>query len=199
MAYLSQYTLSLVDARAMRMIDTYSLHRVVYDLFPLQREDRQQHSGILFVDKGGDARPRCILILSDRSPLEPQYGKIKTAPMPEFYLDAKSYRFEIVINPVCRENSTGKLLAIRGREAIAEWFCAKAPNWGFSVREDSLLIVDTKVDRFVKGGHQVTLNKAHITGFLDVLDSTLFVSSVLQGIGRAKSFGCGLLQIVPAL
>lgn len=199
MAYLSQYTISLKEARALRMVDTYSLHRVVYDMFPLDCDHAQTLRSILFVDKGGDARGRRILILSDREPQEPMYGELRTAPMPDYYLDAKSYRFEIVVNPARRDSRSGKIVPVKGREAIEEWFCAKAPSLGFRVREETLLIADNYVDSFVKGGHAVTLNKAHITGFLDVLDAATFAKTALQGIGRAKTFGCGLLQIIPAL
>lgn len=200
MAYLSRYSLKLADIRALRLTDTYSLHRMVYSLFENVRgDDTQSHNGILFADKGGDARARNIIILSDRLPNAPEYGTLETRPLPDTYLSASAYRFEITINPVRRANQSGKLIPVVGREAVATWFCDKAPGWGFNVLQESLLVAKTTVDVFFKGGHQVTLNKATLTGYLDVTDQQLFMSHVLQGIGRARSFGCGLLQIVPAL
>ena len=200
MAYLSRYTLSLADVRALRLTDTYSLHRAVYNLFEdVRGGDATLHSGILYADKGGDARARRLLILSGREPREPEHGLLETRVLPPEYLAAAVYRFEIIINPVRRENSSGKLVPLRGREAVAAWFCAKAPAWGFSVRSESLQVASLVVDRFAKGGHNVTLGKATLTGFLDVTDKARFAASVLQGIGRGRAFGCGLLQIVPAL
>lgn len=200
MSYLSRYTLSQNDVRALRLTDTYSLHRVVYSLFEdVRGGNAQEHSGILFADKGGDARVRQLLILSDRAPRTAEHGTLETRDVPPAYLAAPAYRFAITINPVRRENSSGKIIPLRGREAVADWFCAKAPAWGFEVRPDSLLVARLEVDRFAKGGREVTLAKATLTGFLDVTDSDLFAASALQGIGRAKAFGCGLLQIVPAL
>ena len=54
MMFASRYRLSPHDAKALRVTDTYSLHRVVYGLFDDVREgDREKGSGILFVDMGG--------------------------------------------------------------------------------------------------------------------------------------------------
>ena len=53
MRHLSRYLLSAADRRALRWTDSYSLHRIVYDLFEdIRGDDRQRGSGILFVDKG---------------------------------------------------------------------------------------------------------------------------------------------------
>ena len=200
MMFLSQYQLSLPEVRALRLTDTYSLHRIVYDLFEdIRGGNTQERSGILFADKGGNARGRRILILSDREPQEPVRGILETRDIAEVYWQFPHYRFEVCINPVRRNNQSGKLLPVCGREAIVQWFLGKAPQWGFSVREDTLCLVDVFVDTFVKSGHPVTLEKATLTGFLDVTDQAIFVQSVCHGLGRARAFGCGLLQIVPAL
>lgn len=200
MAYLSQYTLTQTEVRALRLTDTYSLHRAVYSLFADVRAGQgQEHSGILFADKGGNAKTRTLLILSTRAPYPPEHGTLETRPVPPEYLTAQAYRFAIVINPVRRNNNSGKLMPLRGREAVAEWFCTKAPRWGFQVRHDTLQVDHISVDRFSKGGYEVTLAKASLSGFLDVTDSPLFAASVVQGLGRARAFGCGLLHIIPSM
>ena len=199
MAYLSRYTLALADVRALRLTDTYSLHRAVYSLFEdVRGGNAQEHSGILFADKGGDSRGRRLLILSSRAPLAPACGTLESRVVPPEYFTAPFYRFEVTVNPVYRENSSGKLMPLRGREAVADWFCAKAPGWGFQVCPDSLLVARLEVDRFAKGGREITLAKATLTGFLNVTDNALFAANSLHGLGRARAFGCGLLQIVPA-
>lgn len=85
--FASRYRLSPRDAKALRVTDTYSLHRVVYGLFDDVREgDREKGSGILFVDMGGDKYGRQLLILSDRQPREPEYGEfVRTEPIPEAF------------------------------------------------------------------------------------------------------------------
>jgi len=48
-----------------------------------------------------------------------------------------------------------------------------------------------------KQQRQVTIAQAHIQGVLSIADQTQFKRSFTQGIGRARAYGCGLLQIVP--
>lgn len=199
MMFASRYRLSPHDAKALRVTDTYSLHRVVYGLFDDVREgDREKGSGILFVDVGGDRYGRQLLILSDRQPREPEYGEfIRTEPIPEAFFGFSSYRFETVVNPVKRDRQTGKRMPLCSREKVTHWFLEKAPSWGFEVQESSLQIADLSADIFRKGEHEITLGKARVTGALTVIDKEHFTQSVCRGIGHGKAFGCGLLQVAP--
>ena len=58
--------------KALRITDPYSLHRVVYGLYPDVRDagGKAGHtpSGILHADQGGDFHSRNILLLADRIP-----------------------------------------------------------------------------------------------------------------------------------
>ena len=197
MILVSQYLLSLQDCKTLRITDTYSLHRVVYSLFPDIREGKEGSSGILFADKGAFKGVRRLLIVSDREPLSPEAGTIQSTELKEGFLTFPHYRFEGVLNPVRKNAKTGRREPIRGREAVAEWFLKKALSCGFSLDEASLQVADISVDRFEKAGHAVTLSKARITGILTVTDKERFTQSVAHGIGHGKAFGCGLLQIAP--
>ena len=112
MMFASRYRLSPHDAKALRISDTYSLHRVVYGLFDdVRGGDREKGSGILFADMGGDKYGRHLLILSDRQPREPEYGEfVRTEPIPEAFFGFSAYRFEIVINPVKRDSRSKKIV-----------------------------------------------------------------------------------------
>ena len=199
MMFASRYRLSPHDAKALRINDTYSLHRVVYGLFDDVREgDREKGSGILFVDMGGDKYGRQLLILSNRQPREPEYGAfVRTEPIPEAFFGFSAYRFEIVINPVRRDSRTQKRMPLRNREEVARWFLEKAPARGFEVQESSIQVAEINTDVFWKGEQKITLGKARVTGTLSVVDKERFTQSVCQGIGHGKAFGYGLLQVTP--
>jgi CRISPR system Cascade subunit CasE len=198
--------LSRQDCQALRLTDPYSLHRVVYSLFSDIRSEADKQaseaSGIQFADQGGDARGRTVLLLSDRKPatrVDGLYGEVSSRPLPEDFLEHCNYRFKLIINPTRRDNSSKKLLAVRGREAIADWFMARAEaSWGFVVEPQTLQVERVDVLRFKeKAGRDVTLAQAHLNGVLRVADATTFQQSVARGIGRGRAFGCGLLQVVP--
>ncbi len=212
MMIASALHLSRSDVKALKITDAYSLHRVVYDLFDDIRsdEDKQKSipSGILYADKGGDFNGRKILILSNRQPTIPDHGELLIKKIADSFLDYQQYRFEVVVNPTKRDklerNETGKkvsgkIIALRKREEIADWFINKAPQWGFEVSPEHLEIGTVSVKQFEKKkeGPTITQGQATVQGRLMVIDKTKFVQSFQQGIGRGRAFGCGLLQIVP--
>ena len=191
--------------RRLKITDPYSLHRVVYSLFEDARNDSEKNrhisSGILYADQGGDRLGRKILLLSDREPCQPvgeEDLEIETRPIPPAFLEYEAYRFKVVMNPIRQTN--GKKVPIKGCEAIAEWFCQRAPvNWGFEALRNSVSVTRVEVLQFKK--HEtdapITLAQAHIEGRLQVKDRTLFQTAFRRGIGRGHAFGCGLLQIEP--
>lgn len=197
----SKLRLSRHDITALKVSDAYSLHRVVYDLFDDVRSDADKangcSSGILYVDKSGDFQAREILLLSDRSPHQPIHGELASREVPAAFLELDAYRFEIVMNPVKRENHSRKLLPIKGHEAVQQWFVDKAPGWGFNVNPLSLQINQMSVQVFEKKGQTVTLGSVTFQGELNVIDRAKFLKSFTQGIGRGRAFGFGLLQISP--
>ena len=194
--------------KALRITDAYSLHRVVYSLYEDVRNPEQKQastaSGILYADQGGDVRGRKILMLADRKPMGSvggQYGEVLSKPIPENFLEHNHYRFKVIVNPTRRDNSSRKLVAVRGRDDVAMWFAERATgSWGFDIDRRHLQVDRIEVLQFKdKQQRKVTIGQAHIQGLLRVTDKERFNNSFTHGIGRARAFGCGLLQIVPVV
>ena len=192
--------------KALRITDAYSLHRVVYSLYEDVRDaatkSGSKPSGILYADQGGDHRVRKILMLADRKPaaaVDSQYGEVQSKPIPDGFLQHADYRFKVIINPTRRDSASRKLIPVRGREAIAQWFLERAElSWGFRVTAEQLQVDRIEVLQFCdKHQRSVTIGQAHVQGVLSVHDKLQFQRSFVSGIGRACSYGCGLLQIVP--
>ena len=204
-AYASMLLLSREDVRVLKIRDAYSLHKVVYGLFEDRRSKEEKSlvsSGILYADKGGDFHSRKLLILSDRRPHQtPQFGKIETRPIFSSFLNCDHYLFEVIVNPSRRDNHSGKIMPVIGRENIRQWFFDRAgDSWGLSVSPDSLEVVNAGVQKFEKqNGQFITHGSATLKGEFHVVDRERFVKSFKNGIGRGRAFGFGLLQIVPVL
>lgn len=194
--------LSRSECTALKMQDAYGIHRVVYSLFPKVGDDTRD---FLYADKGGDFSTRNILLLSKRPPVPPEIGIVESKSIQPAFLTHEHYAFEVRMNPTKRDKASGTIVAIRGnktagqtqRDALAEWFAQKTLNQGFSVDATSLIITDVGVQQFKKDESTVTHGKATFRGKLYVTDRALFIKSFEEGIGRAKGFGFGLLQIVP--
>jgi CRISPR system Cascade subunit CasE len=195
----SQLLLAGEDMLRLRLTDPYSLHRIVYDCFPAPdaAQNRAASAGFLYADNGLRQGRREIIMLSARKPRPPQYGELLCKTVPERFLDFDAYRFAITINPVRRQNATGKLIPLRAPEEVHAWFCAKSPAWGVSVRPEEVRVDEIGVWQFNKKNQPVTLGFAKVAGALHVEDRQLFRQGFAQGLGRAKAFGCGLLQLAP--
>jgi CRISPR system Cascade subunit CasE len=201
--YAAVLRLSRHDVKTLKITDAYSLHRVVYDLFEDVRSNQQKQaslpSGILYADKGGDFHSRRILMLANRQPnLTPDHGEVECKVINAAFLQYPRYAFEVTVNPSKRDKQTGKIIAVRGREAITGWFIERAEkSWGFKVNPNNLQIEKMAVQTFKKDGQIVTHGSATLKGELYVADHEKFKQSFRQGIGRGRAFGFGLLQIVP--
>ncbi len=202
LAYASVLRLSRADIKTLNIKDAYTLHKIVYGLFEDVRTDTEKQasiaSGITYVDKGGDFNTRHILLLSNRKPHQtPQFGKVQTKPIYSDFLAHERYAFEVTLNPGKRDKQTGKIVPIRGREGIEQWFKERAPkSWGFSVNPGNLQTEKVSTQVFEKMGKTITHGSATLKGELTVIARDRFCQSFTQGIGRGRAFGFGLLQIV---
>jgi len=191
---LSRYTMLLKDRKALKIIDQYSIHKAVYSLFPQQ--DTQSRD-FLYCDKGGDARSTQILILSHRRPKQPLHGTLESREISDAFLQKKRYAFEVVVNPVKRENKSRKIVVMKTSAEQLDWFFQRAQRWGFQCMAAQTQVDKSGVVTFPKNGATCTLGYARIKGVLEVSDQKQFIHSFSKGLGRAKSFGFGLLQLFP--
>ncbi|WP_272572170.1 MULTISPECIES: type I-E CRISPR-associated protein Cas6/Cse3/CasE [unclassified Providencia] len=201
------------DVQALKINDAYTLHKVVYSLYPDVRTAEEKRgstpSGFLYADLGGDYKSRKILLLSNREPAlylkddngHGEYGVVQSKQVSPDFLTHKNYRFNVIVNPTQRNNKSRQIIPVKGRENIAEWFSSRAEkSWGFKVNHENLQIGNVNVLKFKgKEQHSVTLAQAQVQGTLEVINSDQFAQSFCQGIGRGRAFGCGLLQIVPII
>lgn len=194
MMIATTYCLNRNDCKKLAIKDVYSIHKAVYSLFP---KEGVKTRDFLFVDKGGRWNERQILIISERYPLQPLFGVVKSKEIPDAFLEYEYYGFEVKVNPVIRFGKTKKHVPVKGKEKLHAWFTVKCSEYGFDIEEDSLQVNHTGVIQFEKCGAKCTYNTATFVGRLKVLDRQLFKASFFNGIGRGKAFGFGLLQLIP--
>ena len=137
----------------------------------------------------------------------------------------ETVQFELRANPTVRHDRAGKssrhdvvmeakkkLLAERGlqrwadwtgerpalhaviHEACAHWLERRGSVSGFEVDRDSLLVEAHEQHREKRGG-ELRFTSVDLAGRLTVTDPVAFQSTLLQGLGRAKAFGCGLMLV----
>lgn len=98
-----------------------------------------------------------------------------------------------------KSNIRGKLYGHVTVKQQEKWLSDRASKYGFRVKEDSFCVTQQEVRKFRRSNSQVTLNIATYEGILEVADTRLFKEALIQGIGRAKAYGCGLLTVTKVL
>lgn len=193
MHYLTKLFLDAAALRKGNIRDDYSIHRLVYSLFPLE----QERSRFLYADKGSVRGGRLLLVLSEKEPNVPEYLTSATTIISENFFRFSDYRFEIDLNPVKKEKESGKRRAVTGQLDLLNWFVAHSGKWGFQADTHSLEVSAKPTRQFSKGGTVCTFNHAFFRGRLHVTDQEKFRESFFAGLGHGKAFGFGLLQLRP--
>lgn len=137
----------------------------------------------------------------------------------------ESLQFELRANPTVRHDRSGKssrhdvvmeakkkLLAERGlqrwadwtedrpalpaviHDACAHWLKRRGEAAGFELEPHSLMVEAHEQHREKRGG-ALRFTAVDLAGRLTVTDPATFQSMLLQGLGRAKAFGCGLMLV----
>ena len=132
--------------------------------------------------------------------------------------EGTSWNFRLVATPTRAVKSEGakrsKRIPIVKDEERIKWLASRAEGWGFEIPRISVnpptgdatdlavAIVEKERIRFQRGksgrpGSLVTLNWVAFEGILTVKDPELLRIAMLNGLGAAKAYGCGLLTLAP--
>jgi CRISPR-associated protein Cas6/Cse3/CasE, subtype I-E/ECOLI len=115
------------------------------------------------------------------------------------------YKFRLRANPTrsvrVREGARSQRV---GHVTVAQqvsWLHSRASRIGADLgaaEDPTFTVVQRSVERFNREGRTVTLSTATFDGLLRVADEAALRSAIVQGIGPAKAYGCGLLTLAPA-
>lgn len=112
------------------------------------------------------------------------------------------WRFRLVANPTKSfANESGKRGSIHAHTTPyyqKKWLIDRCERNGFLVKEDEFTVLESKWQRFYKGTERkkpVILLAVSYEGVLRVTDVEKFQKVLLEGMGRGKAFGMGLLTI----
>jgi CRISPR-associated protein Cas6/Cse3/CasE subtype I-E len=173
------------EVRELGLSDRYQIHKYLWAVHFSDRKERD----FLYKVKTYDGKiGLTLLVLSKEAPL-PSAHTVRTKEVRGVFQG--SYAYHVVVNPT--KKVKGKIVALTKEEDVRAWWEGKATVAGFSVCSCTLQDLTTK--HFYKGGVWGTLVGATLTGTLTVQDCVAFKEAMLQGVGRGKSLGFGLLEI----
>ncbi|WP_067904817.1 type I-E CRISPR-associated protein Cas6/Cse3/CasE [Nocardia vaccinii] len=121
----------------------------------------------------------------------------------------QQWRFRLTANPVHAARKEGwaqtKPLAHVTVRQQEQWLLDRCERAGFHIplrspndgpdSDRELVITDRAVRRFSRGTARVTIATATFEGLLEVTDTAALRHTLTFGLGRAKSYGCGLMTL----
>jgi CRISPR system Cascade subunit CasE len=204
------------DARAL-LASRQRIHAAVLAGFPesgdepaagrvLWRLDEGRHDAVLFVVSPG--KPDLTHLVESVG--RPTYGwqTRDYGPFLDRLTTGERWAFRLCANPVHNARPAdgtgrGKRVGHVTVDQQTAWFLRHAERSGFRVTDGAadqpdLMVRSRRTQRFTRGDRTVTIATAVFEGHLLVEDPRALRAALIDGIGPAKGYGCGLLTLAAA-
>ncbi|HFZ7992602.1 TPA: type I-E CRISPR-associated protein Cas6/Cse3/CasE, partial [Salmonella enterica subsp. diarizonae serovar -:z10:-] len=211
--YLSRITLhtaQLVPSQLLHLVERgeYVMHQWLWELFPggkerqfLYRREELQGAFRFFV-------------LSQERPAESAIFDVQCRPFAPELSVGQILRFTLRANPtICKAGKRHDLLMEAKRQvktqpdsrdiwtyqqqAALEWLSRQGEQNGFSLREASVDAYRQQQIRREKSRQMIQFSSVDYAGVLVVNNPVLFLQRLVQGYGKSRAFGCGMMLIKP--
>lgn len=114
------------------------------------------------------------------------------------------WQFRLTANPTKSVKSPemgrrGTVCAHITPEYQLKWLLDRCETHGFSINPEEVIVSKSQWQRFYKGDQRkrpVSLLSVAFEGILTVTDEARFRKTLIEGIGRGKAFGLGLLTVI---
>jgi CRISPR system Cascade subunit CasE len=188
-------------------------HALIWRLFPgdglardfvFRRESR---------DAGATTAALSYLIVSERMPEESSIFTVNSKPYAPRIAAGECLRFDLRANPVisrkvgekakrhdvlmdakkhCTDPTERKE---RMYAAALDWLTKHAPRWGLQVMQETVLMDGYKQHALLRKGERAGFSALDYRGLATVSDPELLLHALRNGVGHARSYGCGLLLV----
>ncbi|ELO0752931.1 TPA: type I-E CRISPR-associated protein Cas6/Cse3/CasE [Salmonella enterica] len=211
--YLSRITLhtaQLVPSQLLHLVERgeYVMHQWLWELFPggkerqfLYRREELQGAFRFFV-------------LSQERPAESAIFDVQCRLFAPELSVGQILRFTLRANPtICKAGKRHDLLMEAKRQvktqpdsrdiwtyqqqAALEWLSRQGEQNGFSLREASVDAYRQQQIRREKSRQMIQFSSVDYAGVLVVNNPVLFLQRLVQGYGKSRAFGCGMMLIKP--
>lgn len=202
--YLSQLTLNTRHSQVHKELgNAHKFHQRIMQAFPDEesRDRPREDWHILFRQE-----PDSDIVLV-QSKIEPDWSKLpdsylcKPSEPKQFYLNPEMlpegsiFQFRLRANPSKRDSKTKKTVGFYRRPDQLAWLERQGDRCGFRLLTADVIPSPNVFGIKKKGSAPIRIATALFQGVLEVTAPEPFVSTVQYGLGRGKSYGCGLLSL----
>lgn len=218
--YLTEFDLNTGRRSARHLLASRErMHAAVLGCFPPGQSSDGEFRTLWRLDTNGSHSTRLLLVSRlrpDLTALNEQAGWATGAPgrtaAYDGFLDrlqaGQTWRFRLVANPThsvrAQPGERGRRVAHVTAGYQRDWLLKRGEAIGVTFPPDpagepSLSVTRRETARFerAKAAKPVTLSLAQYDGALSVSDPVLLRNALIQGVGPAKGYGCGLLTLAP--
>lgn len=201
--YLTRLTLDPRCGEAHRdLADAYDMHRTLVRAF-VANDVAVSPRFLWRLEAGANPAGSPALLVQSREPgnwdvLQSLPGYLQRSPeskeieLSTLVRPERHYRFRLQANPTVTRD--GKRRGLSGESEQLAWLQRQGERHGFAV--GTALVSDSNLfDSRRKGGAAILLQRACFEGVLRVISTDALRAALLDGIGPAKAFGCGLLSL----
>lgn len=184
--------------------NAHKFHQRIMQAFPdEENRDRPREDWHILFRHEPEPYRDVVLVQSEIEPdwskLPDQYLQCEAVKEVEFTADRLAtnniFQFRLRANPSKRDNTTKKTVGFYKRQDQLAWLERQADRCGFRLLSVDVIPSPNVFGIKKKGAAPIRITTALFQGVLEVTAPEPFLSVVQQGIGRGKSYGCGLLSI----
>lgn len=201
--YLSQLVLNSRQSQVHRELgNAHKFHQRIMQAFPDEAtRDRPREDWHILFRQEPDSD--VVLVQSEIAPdwskLPDQYLRhhaIKPMSLTvESLSDNPVFQFRLRANPSKRDNKTKKTIGFYHRSDQLAWLERQGDRCGFRLLNADVIPSPNVFGIKKKGIPPIRMTTALFQGVLQVTAPASFLSVIHQGLGRGKSYGCGLLSL----
>lgn len=169
------------------------LHKAVMALYPhnIPSPNKRETFDILYRIETGQVTPRILVQSSYEIP--PDGNGLKTVPMNKLfgtYYSGQRINLTIDINSVQLRKGSRKRIPVPFNE-IPEWF---TKTIGDAITDTRIIDMNTTMNSHMNG---TPIRITRIKAAAEIGNLYSFLQKTQKGIGKAKSYGCGLITALP--
>lgn len=191
--YLSEWHIRKSEMLSHKILNEYSLHQRVFDLFP-----NCNARSFLYYPRYLSGSSVSLLVQSDMPPTYPGYGCLETKEVPSSFFHHAKYLFSVRFCPVVQSLENG-VIPLKQDKDVIDWLLKRESTYGVSFCPNTLVKTGCGFMSMSQKGNlgRIRIDYVEMMGILTVNDFDAFFTTVRKGIGRSKGFGLGMFQLRP--
>lgn len=208
--YLSRVEIDTKNRQKMKdLTNLRAFHGWVEQSFPkeIAKGERLRHLWRIDILQG---RSYLLLLSPDRPDLNrlSKHGIAGTAKTKDYEETLNGLRleqirpFRLTANAVYRDRETGGLVPYTSISDMEQWLLSRAERLGFEVTGSptgnlNVMISDHHSEPLRHGKRTMPISMTSYEGVLKITDVAKLKKALVEGVGRERAYGCGLLTVMP--